>query len=157
MSWNAEQYLRFGGHRLRPVLDLIAAIDLLAPKRVVDLGCGPGNATIMLRERWPDRLAAHAEWEPVAEPSAYYDWLRPHASSLDVWETEYLQVLQGEDAVLEWVKGTALVPVRSTLDAFDYAEFTARYGQRLRQAYPRRADGATLLPFRRLFMVARAG
>ncbi len=258
MTWNAEQYLRFGGHRLRPVRDLIAAIDLPAPKRVVDLGCGPGNATIMLRERWPDceltgldndpemlakarsdypgeqwiegdiaawagnragdgfdlvftnaalqwlpnhatlfpkmmgavtpggvlacqmprnftapshrllretmkdarwhdRLAAYAEWEPVAEPSAYYDWLRPHASSLDVWETEYLQVLQGEDAVLEWVKGTALVPVRNTLDAFDYAEFATRYGQRLHEAYPRRADGATLLPFRRLFMVARAG
>ena len=50
MTWNAEQYLRFGGHRLRPVFDLLAAIDLAAPRRIIDLGCGPGNATMMLRE-----------------------------------------------------------------------------------------------------------
>jgi trans-aconitate methyltransferase len=60
----------------------------------------------MQNARWRERLAGFADWEPVAEPSAYYDWLGPHASTLDIWETEYLQVLQGEDAVLR-VKGRA--------------------------------------------------
>ena len=105
--------------------------------------------------RWRERLAGFADWEPVAEPSTYFDWLRPHASAVDIWETEYLQVLEGEDAVLEWIKGSALVPVRDTLDADGYAAFTARFGQALREAYPRRSDGTTLLPFRRLFMVAQ--
>ena len=44
MSWNAEQYLRFGGHRLRPVFDLIGGVDVAGfdfPPWVIDLGCGP--------------------------------------------------------------------------------------------------------------------
>jgi trans-aconitate 2-methyltransferase len=106
--------------------------------------------------RWRDRLAEYAEWEPVAEPSAYYDWLRPHASAVDIWETEYLQVLSGENAVLDWVKGSALVPVREALEAAEYADFTARTVSGCGKPIRRRADGGTLLPFRRLFMVARA-
>lgn len=105
--------------------------------------------------RWHARLDAFADWEPVSPPDAYYEWLLPHAQRLDIRETEYLQVLQGEDAVLEWIKGSALVPVREALDAADYAAFTKQYGAALREAYPRRADGTTLLPFRRLFIVAR--
>jgi trans-aconitate 2-methyltransferase len=56
-------------------------------------------------------------------------------------------------------RGTVLALWRTPAapGASDYAAFTARHGQKLREAYPRRADGATLLPFRRLFVVARAG
>ena len=90
-------------------------------------------------------------------PEAYYDLLRPLASQLDLWETEYLQVLAGEDAVLEWVRGTSLRPILDALAAGERAAFTAAYGAKLRQAYPRRGDGKTLFPFRRLFLVARLG
>jgi trans-aconitate 2-methyltransferase len=95
--------------------------------------------------------------EPVMPPAAYYDLLSPLASELDLWETEYLQILNGEDAVLEWVRGTALRPILDALAPAERAAFTAAYGAKLRQAYPRRGDGKTLFPFRRLFLVARLG
>jgi trans-aconitate 2-methyltransferase len=73
---------------------------------------------------------------------------------LDIWETEYLQVLSGNDPVLEWVKGTGLRPILNGLDASERDLFLAEYTRRLREAYPMRADGHTLYPFRRLFIVA---
>ncbi len=93
--------------------------------------------------------------DPVRAPAFYYDLLRPLARELDLWETEYLHVLEGEDPVLEWVRGSALRPVLEALAPGEARAFEARYGAKLREAYPRRADGHTLLPFRRLFMVAR--
>jgi len=51
-SWNADQYLRFAAERTRPCRDLVAAIDLETPQRIIDLGCGPGNSTSVLANRW---------------------------------------------------------------------------------------------------------
>jgi trans-aconitate 2-methyltransferase len=91
----------------------------------------------------------------VATPAWYHDLLAPHAAALDIWETEYLHVLAGDDPVLSWTRGTALRPVMQALDADQFAAFEAAYAERLRMAYPKRADGGTLFPFRRLFIVAQ--
>ncbi len=65
-------------------------------------------------------------------------------------------MLEGESPVLEWVKGTGLRPLLDALtEPEERAAFLARYGERLAEAYPRRADGRTLYPFRRLFLIAR--
>lgn len=106
---------------------------------------------------WAERLAGVETIAPLLAPSAYYAVLAEACAPVDVWATTYLHALTGADAVLEWVKGTASRPYLTALDG-DPAMRTAYLsvlGARLGEAFPRRADGATLLPFPRLFLVAR--
>ena len=80
------------------------------------------------------------------------------SASLDMWETEYVQALEGKDPIKEWVKGTWLRPLLDALDGPERDDFEAAYARLVARAYPPRADGRTLFPFRRLFMIAeRAG
>ena len=67
---------------------------------------------------------------------------------------ERLQVLEGEDAVYRWVSGTALRPFVQAQQGEERDAFIAAYKAKLNIAYPRRADGTTLFPFQRLFVVA---
>ncbi len=55
-TWDPQQYLRHSGHRTRPFHDLLARIPALPghPPHIADLGCGPGNVTAVLADRWPD-------------------------------------------------------------------------------------------------------
>ena len=254
-SWDPSQYLKFTDHRLRPALDLMARIALDQPRGVYDLGCGPGNITRLLAERWPDarvtgvdssadmlakarveapgvtlEQADIARWSPPApadllfsnatlhwlddhatllprlaaqlapggvlaiqmpdnraspshllmdeaaatgpwhetlarirpvyssmqSPDAYYRILAPAVRQLDIWETTYLHVLEGDNPVVEWTKGTALRPYLDALAEPERSDFLAAYAVRIAAAYPPQPDGRTLLPFRRVFIVARA-
>lgn len=51
--WSSAQYQRYADHRGRPFFDLLAAVHAESPRRVADLGCGPGNLTAALARRWP--------------------------------------------------------------------------------------------------------
>ncbi len=94
----------------------------------------------------------------VEAPDFYYGTLAPLAGGgLDLWQTTYLTALAGERPVLEWIKGSILRPALDRLDPSERAGFEDELAARLAAAYPKRADGITLLPFRRLFIVARRG
>ena len=82
--------------------------------------------------------------------------MAPAAAALEMWETEYLQVLEGEHPVKEWTKGTWLRPLLDALEEPERGRFEAAYAALVARAYPPRPDGRTLFPFRRLFIVARA-
>ncbi len=275
-TWDPAQYLRFADQRLRPALDLLGQVPLTAPARVVDLGCGAGNFTAILKQRfstaevtgvdsdaamlekarvaapdchfeqgdfatwkptespagpaagaaarepagqssgqrvagldllysnaalqwvgghaslfpylmsllapggvlavqmpamhdaplrrlqyvvaaqgpWAERLAGHASSPPILDAADYWDLLRPLAARLDLWETTYLHPLTGEDAVVEWAAGSSLRPFLEPLEPAQREAFRRAYAEALRPHYPRRPDGTTLLPFRRLFVVA---
>ena len=253
--WDSARYLRFEAERTLPCRDLIRRLELDAPRRVVDLGCGPGTSTAVLAARWPDaRLvgvdhsremlrrarasplgiewveADLAEWTPEApfdlvfsnaalhwlpghrtllprlwnwvapggalafqvparsNPSpawrravasvarrspwsahswddpaeanvlgldAYYDLLSPSARRLDLWDTEYDHVLDGPEAVVDWIRGTALRPGLAQLPGeAERARFLGELTREIAGLYPRRPDGKVLFPFLRRFVVA---
>lgn len=103
---------------------------------------------------WKAKLEGKGRESPVAEASAYYAMLDLHAGRIDIWETEYVHVLEGDDPVIEWTMGTGLRPYLAPLDEAEREAFLAEYRARIDKAYPRRGDGVTLFPFRRLFIVA---
>jgi len=91
----------------------------------------------------------------LESPERYYEILEPHAAQMDIWETTYLHVLSGPDAVFRWVSGTGLRPFLDALEGTAREDFVREYKARLNEAYPMRKSGKTLFPFRRIFAVAR--
>ncbi len=103
---------------------------------------------------WREVLEPLLRPAPVAAPAFYYDLLVSDCDALDIWESEYLQVLEGENPVREWTKGTWLRPLLDALEEPARSDFEKAYGDLIAEAYPKRPDGRTLFPFRRLFVVA---
>ena len=103
---------------------------------------------------WQGRLKLFQREQPVKEMVEYYQILRPHVTSLDMWETIYHQQLEGEDPVVTWTMSTMLRPLLDQLSQAEGAMFIENYRQRVRKAYPPQNDGKTILPFKRMFMVA---
>lgn len=107
-------------------------------------------AAILDDGTWPEEARAALIRDRVASPISYLDWVPP----ADLWETTYYQRLTGDDPVLEWVKGSVLRPVIDALGEPRRSDFVERCRHGYSAAYPRRPDGSTVLPFRRLFLVA---
>jgi trans-aconitate 2-methyltransferase len=124
----------------------------------------PGNFdqpthTILLdlvrSQRWAPLLGGVVLNRQARSPVEYLDLLAGAGCSVDAWETTYLHVLPGPDPVVEWYRGTGLRPVLAALDAGQAEAFLAEYGERVAKAYPAAPYG-TVLPFRRIFVVAQA-
>ena len=107
----------------------------------------------ILQGPWRSSLEHLVRPAPVGTPDIYYSLLAPEAAGIDIWETEYLQVLEGVNPVKEWTKGTWLKPFLDALPEPERGAFEEDYAQRIAKAYPPQQDGKTLFPFRRLFMV----
>lgn len=251
--WDAGQYLKFQRERTQPAFDLAARVRLEAPRRIVDVGCGPGNSTAVLAQRFPgaelngmDSSAEMLEtareslpdvhwfqaditsWEPeerydllfsnavlqwvpdhktifprlmsfleptgalavqlpahyesplrrcvievsqlpdwreqtaaarqalVCEPrSFYYDLLSPLSSEIELWETEYIHIMESVESIMEWFRGTGLRPYLEALpDDATRRRFEGELLKRYAEAYPLQRNGNVLFPFRRLFLVA---
>lgn len=149
------QWLPDHDQLLPSLLSLLAPGGTLAIQMPDNLG-EPSHA--LMREvagagPWSARLAGVERFRrgPVA---AYYDMLIPHARRVDIWHTVYQHPLDGVEAIIEWVKGTGLMPFLQPLDASEQALFLAEYAEKLAEHYPARADGKVLFAFPRLFIVA---
>jgi trans-aconitate 2-methyltransferase len=104
---------------------------------------------------WSHKLASAGEARaPARAANWYYELLRAACARVDVWRTIYYHRLGDPNAIVEWFKGSGLRPFLEPLDAEERAEYLRRYADGIKAAYPPLADGAILLPFPRLFVIA---
>lgn len=139
----------------------VRLLELLAPEGVLAVQM-PGNFDApshrLIREQaatpaWAEALAG-ARMGAVLDMPDYHRILAPHCRQLFLWESIYWQGLSGPAPVLDWLRGTTLLPYLAPLTADAQAQFLAELAPQLAEAYPGNAAGTTLFPFRRIFLVA---
>lgn len=104
-DWNAALYLRFERERTRPAIDLLAAVPLAQPRRIVDLGCGPGNSTKLLVDRFPraEILGVDTSPDMLAKARAAVPQALFAQADVARWEPAAPVDLIFANAVLQWV------------------------------------------------------
>jgi trans-aconitate 2-methyltransferase len=110
LKWDPAKYVEFGNHRDRPYFDLTARVHADDPSRVVDLGCGPGNLTATLAERWPDAevvgIDSSAEMlRKAADHSSRFANLSFSRQDITEWMPSDLTDVVVSNAALQWVPG----------------------------------------------------
>ena len=147
-----------GGHqRLMPRLfDRVAPGGVLAVQmpRNHDFATRRLMRQLAAESEWRDRLADAREPSPVKSPAFYYDLLAPRSAAFTIWETNYIQTMDGVRAIIAWLHGTGLRPFLARLTEAERPIFLERYAALLAEAYPAQADGKILLPYPRLFFIA---
>jgi trans-aconitate 2-methyltransferase len=108
MRWDPDQYARFADERSRPFVDLLARVGCPAPRRVVDLGCGPGQLTAELAGRWPqaavEGIDSSAEMIAEAQPLRT-DRLSFRVEDIGAWTMPADADVVISNAALQWVPG----------------------------------------------------
>jgi trans-aconitate 2-methyltransferase len=108
--WDPGQYLRYAGERARPFFDLLTRVGAGEPGYVADLGCGPGNLTAVLADRWPAAEIVGVDSSPemiaaAREEARNRDRLSFALADIRDWRpARRLDVLLS-NAVLQWVPG----------------------------------------------------
>jgi trans-aconitate 2-methyltransferase len=105
MSWSARQYVAFEDERTRPARDLLAAVPPIQGRRVVDIGCGPGNSTELLAARFPDAIVTALDSSPdmIEAAGARLPQVRFELISIESWDDPGPFDVILANAVLQWV------------------------------------------------------
>ncbi len=106
LNWNPDQYLKFGNERTQASIDLASRIGVENPAAIIDIGCGPGNSTRILRDRWPDAkltgLDSSAEMIARAKGELHdVEWITGDASAF-AFRMKYDVVFS--NAALQWMQ-----------------------------------------------------
>ncbi|MDR6987346.1 trans-aconitate 2-methyltransferase [Paenarthrobacter nitroguajacolicus] len=110
MKWDPSKYVEFGNHRDRPFHDLVARVQASGPRKVVDLGCGPGNLTATLAERWPEAhivgIDSSGEMLRTAQSLAQrFSHLGFEQGDIADWAPDAETDVVVTNAALQWVPG----------------------------------------------------
>ncbi len=103
--WNPDAYLAFADQRGRPFFDLISRINAETPRRVVDLGCGPGNLTVSLNRRWPSARIEALDSSPEMVAAARERGLDATVADVRRWVPQPDTDVVVTNAVLQWIPG----------------------------------------------------
>jgi trans-aconitate 2-methyltransferase len=104
-QWNPELYLKYADERTQPSYDLVSRIKLANPARIIDVGCGPGNSTQALRERWPNADISGLDNSPemIEKARSAYpqgQWILADAAN---WRPDARYDIVFSNAVLQWL------------------------------------------------------
>ena len=104
--WDPERYLTYAGERARPFVELLARVDAEAPREVVDLGCGAGNLTALLAQRWPGAHVVGVDSSPeMVAAASLVPGIEVQQGDVAQWSpTSQVDVLVS-NATLQWVPG----------------------------------------------------
>lgn len=106
--WDPVRYLRYADERGRPFVELLARVPAREPRTVVDLGCGPGNMTRLLADRWPgaeiEGLDSSPEMIEAAQREVAGSSVTFAVGDVATWSAEPVDVLLS-NATLQWVPG----------------------------------------------------
>lgn len=110
-TWDPNLYLQFVNERTRPALDLITHVNAVRPTRIIDLGCGPGNSTALLRQRWPEANITGLDnsEEMIAAAARAYPtekWVLGDAAS---WTADCPLDVIFSNAALQWLPDHAVL------------------------------------------------
>lgn len=121
-----------------------------------DMPLGKSIATIAENDRWVSDTKGVIELFTIHDSSFYYDNLSEFFHSVDIWETDYIHILDSQFSILEMIRSTGLRPFLDRLtDDIDKKDFEAMALKKIAEDYPLQKDGKVLFPFKRLFFIAK--